>query len=618
MKKLHWIVASIFVTALAIYGVASAEGIGTIPQLQQFVSTTTPVSAITQQTWGKAFRLSGQADGCAQFGNSGVLTSTGIACGSGSGGSSFPFTSFPSYNATSTAIGFLNGLFSTASSTFNGMLNFANASGTQLTTTGSTYLATTGGKVGVGTTNPGFKMHIVGGDDNTLAIDNAGSTYTSVYWKNNGTNKVDLYWKNTDNSFNFQIPSGNAFHFIHSATDLMTILTSGDVGIGITSPTTKLDVVGGTKISGVLNLSGTNQIHQISGHNLLQGDATRTYFYGGTSGIQFRKSDNSTHLVELDDSGNWSLLSGSTMNTTATTLGINQTTFNVNGQVSLLGGIIHQIASHNFVQGDSTNTYLYGGTSGMHFRSADNSTALIDISNTGNLTFSTDNTQDIGASGATRPRNLYLGGTLTVGSTASMGSTVTYGASTNGGVIDWDASNWFITAKASKGLYLGANAVQGQMVINTSGSVGIATTSPYRVLSVQGDGVVTGNVRASSFTATSTVDFSTASVTQHTYGSFSYATSTAWTATTTIPLGTAYVAETWKGVQCFTDTGTLNVDFYHTSTHVALLNASTTVGTFGFSSNNTLTAGEKRYVDIGTPASSPTKISCTLDKIINR
>ncbi len=65
-------------------------------------------------------------------------------CGGG-GGSSFPFTATPNYNSTSTPIGFLGGLFSTASSTFSilqsasttltGPFVFANATGTNATTT---------------------------------------------------------------------------------------------------------------------------------------------------------------------------------------------------------------------------------------------------------------------------------------------------------------------------------------------------------------------------------------------------------------------------------------------------------------------------------------------------
>lgn len=98
------------------------------------------------------------------------------------------------------------------------------------------------------------------------------------------------------------------------------------------------------------------------------------------------------------------------------------------------------------------------------------------------------------------------------------------------------------------------------------------------------------------------------------FGSFSFSTTTAWTGTTTIPLGPAGAAETWSIAKCFTDTGTVNVSFYDGTNRMNIFNASTTVGTVTLSTNNTFTSGEKRYVDIGTPASSPTNISCTVGK----
>lgn len=95
--------------------------------------------------------------------------------------------------------------------------------------------------------------------------------------------------------------------------------------------------------------------------------------------------------------------------------------------------------------------------------------------------------------------------------------------------------------------------------------------------------------------------------------SFSYAT-TSWTGTTTIPLGIGY-GEVWNSMKCFTDVGTLNVDFYHASTHFQFFNASTTAGTVNMGAS-TDTVGDKVKVDIGTPASSPTVISCTLNNTI--
>ena len=43
-------------------------------------------------------------------------------------------------------------------------------------------------------------------------------------------------------------------------------------------------------------------------------------------------------------------------------------------------------AGHNVIQVDSTRTYLYGGTNGVQFRSADNSTVLGAINNLGQMT----------------------------------------------------------------------------------------------------------------------------------------------------------------------------------------------------------------------------------------
>jgi len=154
-----------------------------------------------------------------------------------------------------------------------------------------------------------------------------------------------------------------------------------------------------------------------------------------------------------------------------------------------------------------------------------------------------------------------------------------------------------------------------------AGNVGVGTTSPYAKLSVSGE-IVTANINATSTTATSTfaggLNLINATVQRHEYPTFTYATSTTWTGTTTIPLGISYTIERFVGVKCFTDVGTLNVSFNDGTNRMNMFNASTTVGTVLLNVNNTHVVNEKRYVDIGTPATSPTKISCTIDKIINQ
>ncbi len=98
------------------------------------------------------------------------------------------------------------------------------------------------------------------------------------------------------------------------------------------------------------------------------------------------------------------------------------------------------------------------------------------------------------------------------------------------------------------------------------------------------------------------------------YLKFTYSTSTTWTGTTTLQLGPAFVAETWASVICYTNAGTLNVQFSQNALAMNMFNASTTMGTTTLSTNNSVTAGAQTSVAIGTPASSPVSISCALKR----
>lgn len=124
-KPLRIILIGLFVTALTLITVSHVDaqvggGGGTIDVLDQFTSTTSPSSAITQRTYGKPLKITGLTTGlCLTLDSNKLLTTT--SCGSGGGGT-FPFTSNVGYNSTTTTLGFLNGLFSTASSTLSGNL----------------------------------------------------------------------------------------------------------------------------------------------------------------------------------------------------------------------------------------------------------------------------------------------------------------------------------------------------------------------------------------------------------------------------------------------------------------------------------------------------------------
>lgn len=119
-------------------------GTGTISTLDQFTSTSSPASAITQRIFGKTVRFTGYNAGCAEFSSNGTISSTGVLCGTGSGGGSDPFTHTNNFgvvtSATNTPIWGQAGIFASSTSRFEGLFvnGIFGASSTVLFTNGFT------------------------------------------------------------------------------------------------------------------------------------------------------------------------------------------------------------------------------------------------------------------------------------------------------------------------------------------------------------------------------------------------------------------------------------------------------------------------------------------------
>lgn len=119
--------------------------------------------------------------------------------------------------------------------------------GSGLWTTNGTNVWRAAGNVGVGTPTPGSRLTIA--DDNDMAIRLDRSTAASWSYLGFYTGNVRRGTVGSDPSNNMSLLSDSGLTFYAGAAERMRITSGGNVGIGTTSPTFALDVVGNSRIS---------------------------------------------------------------------------------------------------------------------------------------------------------------------------------------------------------------------------------------------------------------------------------------------------------------------------------------------------------------------------------
>jgi hypothetical protein len=151
------------------------------------------------------------------------------------------------------------------------------------------------GNVGIGTSSPSQLLHIENGD---------------VLIKETGTSDPLINFATTSQTWTLRVDNSDSDKFqMRDATGGNTIFTadtSGNVGIGTTSPTQKLDVVGTIVNSSSFLHNVNNSLKIISGGNATNAGANLT-LYGGTEASSpgvFRFRDGTTERMRIDSSGN--------------------------------------------------------------------------------------------------------------------------------------------------------------------------------------------------------------------------------------------------------------------------------------------------------------------------
>ena len=259
-----------------------------------------------------------------------------------------------------------------------------------------------------------------------------------------------------------------------------------------TSTTSPL-IIGGTGTSSSLTLQSTSGSGTTGADIIFKDNNTEfarflnngSFLVGGTAQTNtevalYRKDQNSgtyTQVYNVTDGtaaycGNFYTSFGARLYTLTTSLSYTSSGY-------LQAGYAHFIS-------DAGNGVLIGTSHSAPIDFYTTNTKRFSINTSGHFVAGTDNSFDIGASGATRPRTLYAGTSvvnpLLIGGSGTT-QTLTYKTTTGVGASGADHI-----------FQVGNNGATEAMRILNSGNVGIANVSPSEKLDVTGNTVVSGSV----------------------------------------------------------------------------------------------------------------------------
>ncbi len=269
---------------------------------------------------------------------------------------------------------------------------------------GDDYVATTPpadgmiieGNVGIGTTAPSQRLVVSGsaiiGDS---ALDNPQSWGRMLQVSNSGSNGAGISVKDSNNEFNLATYSG-AFYISDGVDERITITAAGNVGIGTTSPTAKLDISTGNlnldnttnaNQYGVISKGGTRFIHNFNygnngtvtteGYNVFVGQdvgnltmgstATQTYHASYNTAVGYASLYSNTTGYQNSAQGAYSLYSNTTgYNNSAqghASLYLN-TTGNNNSAQGYRSLYSNTTGNQNSALGTSAGRYIADGATG--------------------------------------------------------------------------------------------------------------------------------------------------------------------------------------------------------------------------------------------------------------
>lgn len=334
-----------------------------------------------------------------------------------------------------------------------------------------------GGNVGIGTSSPAGRLSIVDGYYNTFFADtssqygsglilsgDAGSDQRS--WRTfvkNGNGAVALTFEVSTNGTSYgSSPTGLTY------AERMRITSGGNVGIGTTSPSEKLEVQNGPS-GAKIKVSNTG---------------------GGYATLEC--SSNATSVAQLSFTNQLSLIGGNVGIGTSSPF----RTLDVNGTLRLQSPTIDL--------GNSTDNQIWVSSNNINFKTNGSEKAI--ITSAGNVGIGTSSpTAKLHVTDTNKTFDGYgnvniftsdaaavdKGGSIAFGGVNATGGTSPYVFAKIQGIKEGSTSNY--NGTLILGTTSNSSAVTEKMRITAAGNVGIGTSSPAHTLSVSGNASISNN-----------------------------------------------------------------------------------------------------------------------------